>query len=84
MNSAKNLDSALLRCEELLYAEFGGCYQARPKISLLWRKNEAENFFTVANLPDLNSIDVKAYWSIIQYYKSVFGIIKISKPSLHG
>ena len=51
MNSAKDLDSAaLLRCEELLYEEFGGCYKARPKINLFWRKNEPENFFTVANL----------------------------------
>ena len=84
MNNTKNFDSALQRSEELLYAELGGCYQARPKINLLWRNNEAENVFTVSNLPDLNSIDVKSKWSIILYYKSVFRIIKISKPSLHG
>ena len=58
------------------HAEFGGCYQPRPKINLLWRKNEAANVFTVPNLPYLNSVDFKSNWSIIQYNTVLAGLSK--------
>ena len=50
---------------------------------LVWQKTDAENIFTMANLPSLKSVDINLKYCIPNC-QSAFSIFKETKSNLHG